>query len=246
MTPQQLIYRALGAPQIEAAEVAGACCLCGSTDGRYDRKPFIKEGFTNLDQLKAADSQSICPACASMFTLPKLRQSSWIATGGEMIWLRREDIWDYLWTPPRPPFAMYATTSYKKHGSFKTRVNYSSNRFYVQFEEVGVILQPGSLRRVADTLELLYSVPLSEEAKGQPVSFFTKDEIMHGDYNQGRIRRFGIVALAEAEAVIRPVRSAPAFGLLMFALNKKMLHREGIDWKQKKEPKPGTTQETLF
>lgn len=250
MTPQQLVYRSLGNPTVEAAECLGVCCLCGSIDGRYDRKPFIKEGFTNLDYLRAADSSSICPACASMFTLPKLRQSSWIASGGDMIWLKREHIWDHLWSPPEPPFAMYVTTSYKKHGSFKSRVNYSADRFFVQFEEVGISFSRKDLRQVADALELLYSVPLQDESKAQPISFFSKNEIAHGNYNQGRIRRFGIVALTEAEAVIRPVRSTPAFGLLMFALNKKMLHREGIDWKQKKELMrellPEITQETLF
>lgn len=195
----------------------------------------------------APNSPAICAACAYMFVLPKLRQSSWIATATDMVWLKREDIWDLLWGPPRPPFAAYVTTSYKKHGSFKTRVNHSHQSYYIQFEETGVTFRPQQLRRVADTMETLYSIPAQEETKANPISFFTKDEILSGSYNQGRIRRYGITAFVDAEAILRPARDTPAFGLLVFALNKKMLHREGIDWKQpKKDNQPGTTQGTLF
>lgn len=245
MTPQQLIYQAMGRPPIEAAETSGSCCLCGCADGRYDRKPFIKEGFTNLDRLIAPESPAICEPCAYMFVLPKLRQSSWVATAAEMSWLKREDIWGVLWNPPEPPFATYITTSYKKHGSFKSRVNHSHQSYYIQFEETGVTFRPQHLRRAADTMELLYSVPAQEETKANPISFFTKDEILSGRYNQGRIRRYGITAFVDAEAILRPARDTPAFGLLVFALNKKILHREGIDWKQqKKENQPETTQGT--
>ena len=246
MTPQQLIYKAFGAPPIEAAEAVGACCLCGAADAKYDRKPFIKEGFTNLDRLMAPNSPAICDACAYMFVLPRLRQSSWLATASEMVWLKREDIWDVLWTPPRPPFAVYVTTSYKKHGSFKTRVNHSHQSYYIQFEETGITFRREQLRRVADTMEMLYSVPAEEESKANPISFFTKDEILSGRYNQGRIRRYGIVAFVEAEAILRAARGAPPFGLLVYALNKKQLHREAIDWKPKEDRQPETTQGILF
>lgn len=247
MTPQQLIYKALDTPEIEAAEAAGACCLCGAANAKLDRKPFIKEGFTNLDRLMAPESPAICEACAYMFVLPKLRQSSWAATESHMIWLRREDLWDLLWSPPAPPFALYVTTSYKKHGSFKTRVNHSQKSYYIQFEEIGVTFLPQQLRRLADTMEMLYSVPAQDEGKANPISFFTKDEIHSGRYNQGRIKRYGITAFAEAEAILRAQRDTPAFGLLVYALNKKMFHREGIDWKQaKKESRPESMQGTLF
>jgi CRISPR type IV-associated protein Csf1 len=192
-----------------------------------DKGPFIKSGFTNLDYLKAPGSPAICPSCAYVFTEPRLRQSSWLVNNEKMVWLKREDVWGVLLgSTPKIPFAMYVTTSWKKHGSFKARVNHDCNRFYVQFEETGVIFDRERWTAPARLMNLLYSIPKGEEEKKQPRSLFTKEMIRTGIYDQRRIRAFGMEELLEIEAILDPIRKQPAFGLLVYALNQTKLGRE--------------------
>jgi hypothetical protein len=167
-----------------------------------------------------------------------------------MEWLKRDELWARLFAPPAPPFAWYITTSFKKHGSFKTRVSFSQEIYFVQFEELFVRFHVDSWREIADIMELFYSVPLEEEAKSQPVSFFTKEEILTGCFSQNRIRRFGADEFPLLAHQLADSRSAPAFGMLVYALNKTFKGREGVDWKQSSQKtqdrRPETTQGTLF
>lgn len=247
MTPQELIYRALGKPDVTAGASSGHCCLCGAPNGSLDRKPFVKDGFTNLDRLAAPDSPAICPPCAYIFVNPKLRQSSWIMTEERAIWLKREDIWHYLFDEcPAPPTVWYVTTSYKKHGSFKSRVNYSKACTYIQYEETGVSFRHDYWRPVADAVQLLYSVPKEDEGKANPRTFFTKDEILHDTFSQPHIRAFGVDEFMALSGLLRQYRPQPGFGLVVYAANRTNLGRRIVDWKKKTETQHGQTQETLF
>lgn len=226
-TPQQLLYSAAGSPAIDGEPSFGPCCLCGTPGATLNKGPSIKNGFTNLDYLKVPGSPAICSACAYVFTEKRLRTSSWLVNAEKMVWLKREDIWDVLFGATLdPPFAIYVTTSWKKHGSFKTRVNHDWSRFYVQFEETGVVFDREKWVKPAQLMDLLYSIPLSEENKKQSRSFFTKEMIRTGAYDQRRIKAFGIEELLQIEAILDPIRIHPAFGLLVYALNQRSYHKE--------------------
>ena len=64
------------------------------------------------------------------------------------------------------------------------------------FEEVGVMFDRPEWIERSQLMELLYSVPVSEQAKKQPRSFFTKEQIKTGNYEHSRIRQFGMEELA--------------------------------------------------
>ena len=228
ITPQDLIYSAFGRPTFDHHTAEGRCCLCGIHEGVYDRKRSIKTGFTDFAYLKAPESQAICPACASVFTEPLLKRKSWIVFPDRIEYLPRDVLWTLLfgWRSDETPFAIYITTSWKKHGSFKTRINYSWTKYYVQFEQVGLEFEPALWRAVGQTMELFYSIPKQEEHKKQPKSFFTKDQIRTGVYPQYRVRAFGLKAFEEAEGLLAPVRTQSAFPMLVFALNQQKLGKE--------------------
>ena len=219
--PTHLIYDAMGAPPIDAAPADGICCLCGSVLGEWERKRFIKEGFTNQDQLRASDSQAVCSACAVCLDEPKMRTSSWIAVPCGLRWLKRDDFWSLLFSRIPTPFVLYFTTSFKKHGSFKALINYSSDEFYVQFEETGITFRPEQWREPARTIQALYSVAPTEQWKKQPRTWFTKEEIRTGNYRQHRIREYGLDRWHEMETIISPLRPSPVFGMLVHAVNQR-------------------------
>jgi hypothetical protein len=214
------IYNSLGRPDISSDECLGPCCLCGG-EGTLDRKAFIKEGFTNYDYLLALDSPAICQACAACLSERNLRARSWVALPAGLILIKRENIWGWLFGMQSQsiPFAMYVTTSHKKHGSFKARVNHSWGCFYVQFEEIGVEFCPDELREPAPIIQEMYAAAPGEDRKKQPQSNFTKNEIRTGEYKQYRIMSYGFEKWRDQETVLSRYRGTPVWGLLIFALN---------------------------
>lgn len=217
----QFIYDSLGSPEIAGKPLSGQCCMCGSGNGELASKDFLKSSFTNWDVLKSPESQTICPACAGCLSINPLRKSSWVATCTELRYLKREEMSTAIFGELPFPNAIYITTSYKKHGSFKTRINHMAEKIYIQFEETGVLLNREEAKKILGIIELLYSIPQCEDQKKQPKSFFTKDEILHGNYAMHRMRAFGTGELAEIETALRAHRGSPQFSLLIYIANKK-------------------------
>lgn len=223
MTPTEIIHRGLGAPKYEGgAEVSGLCCVCGATGTLAADKNIIKMGFTDWDYLSQPYT-AVCEPCAVCLTEPKLRRSSFLANPEQVLWLGREDIWDVLFhdkPPLTPPFVMYVTTSWKKHGSIKTRTNNNWESFCVQFEELGVVVEPASLTKLSKALGVFYSVPPEHAHKKQPSTYFTKDQIRTGIYPVHRIQETGLDTFFQNERIIQNYRRTPVFGLLLWALNR--------------------------
>lgn len=122
-------------PPDEPAE--GLCCVLGTTEPTVARKHAIKPSFTNLDLLRAPDSDRVSVRAWSVMTYmtepgegkkrggQPLIQSAWIVTRDELRYLNRLDVRRLVieGTMPAGPWAAYATTSYKKHGSLRAPVN---------------------------------------------------------------------------------------------------------------------------
>jgi hypothetical protein len=211
ITVSQLIY---GQAMPETAQ---PCALCAQPFA--DRPLKVSEAFTNWDRLREPGSKLACPACAACLATPKLRWGSWVATTAGVRYLDRPAISEALFAPPEPPFVLYVTTSFKKHGFFKARLNLGRERFYVQFEELGVDFEPGRWMAAWEALWDLYS------------HGFSKRELLHGGYNQRKVRLFGRDDWWAYEERLRPWRVGPAFGLLVHAL-----YREEAEAKDNGEP----------
>lgn len=135
MSAIELLYSAL--PQIDPPEPPqpGTCCVLGTEEPTIERSYAIKPSFTNLDLLRAPDSQRISvrawrvltysiPAAEGKKrdTLP-LMQSSWMC-GDKLTLLKRQDVRALvLFGVYLPAWCGYVTTSYKKHGSLRAPVN---------------------------------------------------------------------------------------------------------------------------
>lgn len=232
MTVSEMIWRAHGSPEVEGSRIEGTCCLCQER-GALVKTDFIHDTFTNRDYLRN-DSPAICQGCA--FCLQnQFRRTSYLVTDSRFIALKRETISFFLFQENPLPNAWYITTSFKKHGFFKTKINHSNDRLYVQFEEIGIWFCPSEMKPIFDIIRLFYSIPKDEEEKAMPKSFFTKDEILYGNYSMNRLNNFGIEEWEELDEKIRGYRGAPCLELLTHCVSQEKLGREKKCQNQKKK-----------
>src|SRR5690606_21255837 len=116
----------------------GICCVLGSEEWTIARKHAIKPSFTNLDLLRAPNSDRVSTLAWRVLTHSEpakegkkrdtfpLMQSSWICSGGKLILLDRRAVRGLVLgggPDERGPWCAHVTTSYKKHGSMRAPVN---------------------------------------------------------------------------------------------------------------------------
>lgn len=120
--------------------VDATCAVTGAYAPCVPRKHVIKSAFTNHDLLRCPDSGYVSVHAYTALTYKWERMSSWIATPGAFRRLDRVGVRNAVFGPePRAPWAGYATTSYKKHGSLWVPVNGPGQRRW-RFESVTVDL----------------------------------------------------------------------------------------------------------
>ncbi|MEG3070998.1 MAG: hypothetical protein RQM92_09490 [Candidatus Syntrophopropionicum ammoniitolerans] len=91
--------------------------------------------------------------------------------------------------PPNPPFVCCLAVSGQKHLTFKAPVNVDRQRFTVMLEEQPIHVSPKKLEHLLDMVEELYV-------------YFTKNEIITGNYSQHRIKECGIRQWGELEGML--------------------------------------------
>lgn len=229
MTPQFLIWQAIGCPDtpgdLKLVE-EGLCAFCGEHQGRIRSADTFGSAFTNTDRLLNPSSSVVCQYCYTALREPTLRSSSWIISPSGVHYFKREDTSLVLFGAKDAPFILYVTTSFKKIGQAKVKLNFDVNDFVLQFEEIPVRFVPRDLEKAWESMRIFYSIPKSEEEKAQPKSFFTKKEILTGDFHYQRISAFGIDRWREIDREIAPLRNGAVLDLLLYALNQEKLGYE--------------------
>lgn len=140
-----------------------ACFFCGGQCGvEYTAKEFVKDSFTERDQVFCGGSEFVCGGCVAAMdekadiTLmdgerrsgQKTRNYSWVFT--EKIRLaatkaHREQIADACLNPPEPPFAICIADG-QKHQLWRTPVSSSQSVVSLNLEGVQVVYSPDDLR----------------------------------------------------------------------------------------------------
>lgn len=185
------------------------CWLCGGETGGkgQTKKKAIKNTFTNHDLAKNMQSQSICPGCTFCLSYAALRNYSIVATHNELKFPDKDTIRKLLMLPPEPPFVFCIATSGQKWLHFKAPINYSNKKFIVLLEEMPIPVEPIPFSRLLRPVEKLYTT-------------FTKAEILSGDYNQARIKQFGILEWEKLEQEIAIQRGSRLFQLAVHVARK--------------------------
>ena len=192
------------------------CCICGAP-AEKNKKQYIKKTFTNHDALCFPQSDYICNACAFCLS-PLTRRTSFLATEQEFIPIKREQLFEHLFTPPNIPFVFCITTSFKKYLWLYAAVNTNPNEYQIQLDEMGVICRPNIHRKIFDAVEELYQ-------------YCSKTEIASGDYRFINIQKMGIDTWRILEQQIKQYRGSGIFKLLLHCANRK----EENKWKKSQE-----------
>lgn len=136
MHPVSLISSALegapDAPEIPAAAAPGLCCVTGEECLTVSRRELFGPSFTDGALLRAPHSDRVGIEAYRALAYKWERMSSWLCDGATFRRLDRQGVRAaVLGEAPLRPWAGYATTSYKKHGAMRARVNAGGKRVWL-------------------------------------------------------------------------------------------------------------------
>lgn len=187
------------------------CWLCGGeTHGRGRLcKDVIRKTFTNTPYARATESKSLCAGCGWVLAQKFIRNWSLLVVDGRLEHPTRQRIREVLLTPPTTyPWLLSIAVSGQKHISFPGYVNFSSRELRVYMEDMQIPIPPSGIGWILKPVELLYA------------GGFSKEEILTGRYQQGRILRFGFGRWRELEERIAPYRRTRLLNLAVWVADK--------------------------
>jgi hypothetical protein len=108
------------------------CCVTGIITDCIPRKSVFSDSTTFQADFKAPESKFCSIDVAIGLKYKWERCSSFICTPETFYVLDRQSLRDQVFREEMPPVWIgYATTSYKKHGAFRNKINKGSQRFWL-------------------------------------------------------------------------------------------------------------------
>ncbi len=215
MTNTEIIYNALKKadielPQLELEKIDTNCMMCGKeiTEGAR-RNKVVSGNFTDYDTFQNLSGTHICKECGTCVKTRDLRTHNLLADKNHIYLFKKKDLEKYLFNIEKyvkSDFVIGITRSFKKHNSFRCSVNYNTKRFYIREEDK----------------EYLFDIDLAQEIYKElweMYLYFTKDEILTGEYSINRIQEFGLEEFAKYEAILKQHRGTHQFDLLVYMLD---------------------------
>lgn len=200
---------------VAVGDKVGKCKMCGcDTETGFAAKDYIKEArFTNSDLLKCRSSEIICENCAACLKEPKLRRSSFICSSEKGLqYLAKNDIEKVLFNMNeyvKGEFVVCITQSFKKHNSFRARVNINTDNFFIREEDDEYIFDTERMREYYRIINELYL-------------YFAKEEIQTGNYDTVQLIKYfrkNLDDFFEKDKKIDQIRGSKQFNLLLHILN---------------------------
>jgi hypothetical protein len=208
VTAIDLIAAAL--PPVEPPEptLPGVCCVTGAPGATVSRALVIKPSFTNLDLLRAPDSDRAGLPAWRALNYNQERMSSWICNGETFEPLNRKGVREHVLADDELalPVACYATTSYKKHGALRAPVNAPGRRVWL-FETR--LVDCSNRSAVSDTWARLRAA----QDAGIP-----RPLIERLDISPGYMAKIGWRLWTTFEAWARPRMRSPLYEFLTYLL----------------------------
>lgn len=206
------------------------CFLCGrSIEGSGVLKSnVISSKFTNFSECKKISSKYCCEDCANVLKNADLRKNNFVADKSNLYLLKKNDLENYLFDLDKyvkDEFVVGITTSFKKHNSFRCRVNNNTSRFFIRQEDKEFMFDVKEMKALYDMLNEAYLN-------------FSKEELLKGEYSFIALEEFGIDKFMRFEDVFKQHRKTHQFELLIYMLNSERRNeyiKEKI--KKKKEKK---------
>lgn len=154
-----------------------------------------------------------------------LRNYHFLCTERELRFLKREDIQDILFSEIPVPFVLVVTFGFKKHTTFKSKLNLSNKNFIITTDKGDVKINIEEVKELFPILQKWYTVlPEKIETKDKQ-TFFSKDDILFSCSNSSKIERYGLTEYFTENQIIAKYRGTLYLELLAYILNK----REGTN-----------------
>lgn len=211
MTNTELIYKALKYPIINDLEITDTeCFVCGREIKEGVKvKKILSGNFTNFDVCKSIRSTHCCKECAYCLKDANLRKNNIVADEENIFLLKKNDLEEYLFNLGKyvkGDFIVCITNSFKKHNSFRAKVNQDATKFYIRQEDKEFIFDVGKMKPIYEKLNEAYL-------------HFSKEELESGNYKMISIEQFGIDKFVEYEELFKQYRKSNQFELLIYIMN---------------------------
>lgn len=197
-------------PKLPIENVRGSCMMCGKeiTEGvKY--KKVVSSNFTDYDVFVNIAGTHICKECATCVKTRELRTNNIIADKDNLYLLKKNDLEEYLFNIDKyvsGDFVIGITRSFKKHNSYRCKVNNNTNIFVIREEDKEYVFNRHDMKVLYDMIWDMYL-------------YFTKDEIQTGQYQISKIQEYGLKRFKKHEEIIKRHRNTHQFDLLLYMLN---------------------------
>ena len=215
MKVTEIIYSALEKSGIELQELPlekteGNCMMCGKyIEEGIKYKKVVSGNFTDYDVFANIQGTHICKECATCVKTRELRINNIIADKDNLYLLKKNDLEEYLFNIDKyvsGDFVIGITRSFKKHNSYRCKVNNNTNVFIIREEDKEYVFDRERMKKLYNILWDMYL-------------YFQKDEIQTGQYSIAKIQEYGLEKFKENENIIKQHRGTHQFDLLLYMLN---------------------------
>lgn len=215
MKATEIIYSALEKsgielPELDLEKTEGNCMMCGKEirEGvKY--KKVVSGNFTDYDVFANIQGTHICKECATCVKTRELRTNNIIADKDNLYLLKKNDLEEYLFNIDKyvsGDFVIGITRSFKKHNSYRCKVNNNTKVFIIREEDKEYVFDRANMKVLYDIIWDMYM-------------YFQKDEILTGQYSIARIEEYGLERFKAHEDVIKQYRGTHQFDLLVYMLD---------------------------
>lgn len=125
-------------PEPLRGELQGRCIICLRACSTANPLGIVSENFTNWQDLNRGDS--FCCRCSAMLKNPKYRRNNWVADPDGFRTFKRDEFRDVI-ASSTPPYVIYVTRSYKKHGFLNGMYAINWHCEPVKLQRVSVIFE---------------------------------------------------------------------------------------------------------
>lgn len=206
-------------------------CICSFTGEQINKavsnKDLIKKTFTDHSFKRYSSDYSsldaavcIAPVIQGKKGLNSLRSYSYLAVQGRLTILSREDVLDLILNLPKDEFVLAVTYSNKKHTTYKSVVNTSSDVFTVTTDIGNVVFNLVDVKKLLPIIQSWYCIVDGKESTAAMPTYFTKKDILNGCGNHNKIKLYGLEKYFRENSVIKKYRDTEFLKLLVHILNK--------------------------